>query len=108
MRARLFLLLATCAVASPAGAHDWYAGLRSPSGERCCQGRDCRPVAMCVGWDRREGLLVGDACLPIPWDKVLPLASPDGRPHACWRDPPEGYGRGMTPALRCVILPGSA
>ena len=93
----LFVLLAA---AAPAGAHDWYTGLRNRSGISCCEDKDCRPVGLCVLPDRKEGLLIEGICRPIPWDKVLNVASPDGGAHACWQ--PFGH----PPAVRCVILPG--
>ena len=93
----LFLLLAT---AAPAGAHGWYTGLRNRSGISCCEDKDCRPVGLCVLPDRKEGLLIEGMCRPIPWDKVLNVASPDGGAHACWQS------FGHPPAVRCVILPG--
>ena len=92
-----FLLLAS---AAPASAHGWYNGLRDGLGRSCCDDRDCRPVGLCVLPDRKQGLLIAGACLPIPWDKVLGVASPDGGAHACWQPV------GRRPKLRCVILPG--
>ena len=95
----LLLLLAAAAPAS-ASAHDWYTGLRDGTGASCCGGRDCRPVGLCVLPDREQGLLIAGVCLPIPWDKVLAVASPDGGAHACWQPV------GRRPYIRCVILPG--
>ena len=93
----LSLLLAAGA---PAWAHGWYTGLRNRSGISCCADKDCRPVELCVLPDRKEGLLIEGVCRPIPWDKVLNVASPDGGAHACWQ--PFGH----PPPVRCVILPG--
>ena len=93
----LFILLAATV---PAGAHGWYTGLRNRSGISCCADKDCRPVELCVLPDRKEGLLIEGVCRPIPWDKVLNVASPDGGAHACWQS------FGHPPAVRCVILPG--
>ena len=59
----LFVLLAA---AAPAGAHDWYTGLRNRSGISCCEDKDCRPVGLCVLPDRKEGLLIEGMCRPIP------------------------------------------
>ena len=95
-----------CLVASPAVTHDWYEELRSLSGERCCDARDCGRVGLCLRADRHEGLLVGGVCHPIPWDKVLPVPSPDGAAHACWSKQ-DNYSP-IGPPFRCVILPGSA
>jgi hypothetical protein len=96
------LVLLASAAATPAEAHDWYTGLRDGGGKSCCDDRDCRPVGVCVLPDRKEGLLVEGACLPVPRDKVLGVASPDGGAHACWT-----YLNGR-PDLHCVILPGEA
>ena len=72
----LFVLLAA---AAPARAHGWYTGLRNRSGISCCEDKDCRPVRLCVLPDRKEGLLIEGVCRPIPWDKVLNVASPRRR-----------------------------
>ena len=102
VRPSLVLLLPLLlASAAPASAHGWYTGLRDGIGRSCCDDRDCRPVGLCVLPDRREGLLIEGACRPIPWDKVLGVASPDGGAHACW------YGRGRRLTVLCVILPGA-
>ena len=69
----------------------WYLVLR---GQRLSPGRNVCPA------DRKEGLLIEGVCRPIPWDKVLNVASPDGGAHACWQH------FGHPPAVRCVILPG--
>ena len=54
------VFVATAASASPAVAHEWYTGLRSPSGAPCCNDRDCRPVAYRINPDTgREGLAPG-------------------------------------------------
>jgi hypothetical protein len=94
------VVLVLLASAAPAGAHDWYSDLRDSKGALCCNARDCHPVGQCVRPDRTEGLVIGGECRPIPWDKVLGVASPDGGAHACW-----GRVRGR-PNVRCVILPG--
>jgi hypothetical protein len=49
--ALMALLVATVASALPAESHEWYAGLRSPSGMPCCNERDCHPVAYRVNHD---------------------------------------------------------
>ena len=59
-------------------------------------------MGLCVLPDREEGLLIEGACRPVPWDKVLGVASPDGGAHACWDR------RGGRPNVLCVILPGEA
>jgi hypothetical protein len=95
-----FVLLLSLASAAPARAHDWYTGLSDAAGRSCCSDRDCRPVGLCALPDRREGLLIEGACRPVPWDKVLGVASPDGGAHACWNR------RDGRPNVLCVILPG--
>jgi hypothetical protein len=98
----VLLLPLTLAPAAPVRAHDWYTGLRDARGRSCCSDRDCRPVGLCVLPDRKEGLLIEGACRPVPRDKLLGVASPDGGAHACWNR------RGGRPNLLCVILPGEA
>ena len=98
----LLAAAAAAAAPAPARAHGWYTGLRDGTGTSCCDDRDCRPVGLCLLPDRKESLLIAGACLPIPWDKVLDVASPDGGAHACWQPV------GRRPSLRCVILPGEA
>ncbi|MFZ1429123.1 MAG: hypothetical protein WAS21_20400 [Geminicoccaceae bacterium] len=58
-------------------AHDWYDDLLNRHGNRCCSGHDCRPVDLCLRPNRVQGLLIHDVCVAIPWDKVLPIPSPD-------------------------------
>jgi hypothetical protein len=98
----VLVLPLTLASAAPARAHDWYAGLRDAAGRSCCSERDCRPVGLCVLPDRREGLLIEGWCRPMPWDKVLGVASPDGGAHACWDR------RAGRLEVLCVVLPGAA
>jgi hypothetical protein len=80
------------ATAAPVGSHEWYTGLRSPSGADCCNERDCRPVAYRVNHDTgREEIQANGAWYPVEYDKVLPFSSPDGNYHACgamrWENP---------------------
>ena len=108
MRSTSLLLAALCATApAPAAGHDWYGGLRSPGGNRCCTGRDCRPV------DHRYNpatgrleLRIDGVWVPLDPATLLAVPSPDGAVHACfeWRWMP----RDMIPVVRCVILPGEA
>lgn len=88
-----------------ASAHDWYAGLTSPTGERCCNGLDCEAVDQRYnGQSRQLELGIGGNWYPIESSKLLSVPSPDGQAHACferhWRE------RRMTPVFRCIILPG--
>jgi hypothetical protein len=96
-----------CFGAGMAQAHDWYEGLRDRAGQSCCNGRDCRPVGLCVDQGQHEGLLIDGTCYPIPASKVLPLSSPDGSAHACYIEVPSLHGR-KVPFFHCVILPGSS
>ncbi len=99
------LAAAILASATPAGAHahDWYSGLHSPSGELCCNARDCHPVPYRTNpATGREEIRANGTWHPVEYDKVLPLAPPDGGFHACWSNPTG------TPRFRCIILPGMA
>jgi hypothetical protein len=97
------MIVAPVVCSVPASAHEWYSGLRSPSGAPCCNERDCRPVASRVNpLTRREEIWANGAWYPLEYDRVLPFSSPDGGYHACWTRP---VGR---PVFRCIILPGMA
>jgi hypothetical protein len=97
------MIVVPAASALPAASHEWYTGLRSPSGALCCNERDCRPVAYRVNYDTgREEIQANGAWYPVEYDKVLPFSSPDGGYHACWR---KAVGR---PDFRCIMLPGMA
>jgi hypothetical protein len=97
------MIVAPAACSVPAGSHDWYTGLRSPSGAPCCNERDCSPVAYRINRDTgREEIHANGAWYPVEYDKVLPFSSPDGGYHACWSN---AAGR---PDFRCIMLPGMA
>jgi hypothetical protein len=99
----LMMLAVPAILAQPVGAHRWYTGLRSPSGELCCDERDCRPVEYRINHDTgREEIRANGAWYPVEYDKVLPFSSPDSGYHACWGN---AVGR---PHFRCIILPGMA
>jgi hypothetical protein len=101
--ALIVVLVATAAFARPAESHEWYAGLRSPSGMPCCNERDCHPVAYRVNRNTGgEEIQANGAWYPVEYGKVLPFPSPDGGYHACW-----GNAAGR-PNFRCIILPGVA
>jgi hypothetical protein len=103
MRSLVVLVAIIVATAAPVGSHEWYTGLRSPSGADCCNERDCRPVAYRVNHDTgREEIQANGAWYPVEYDKVLPFSSPDGNYHACW-----GNAVGK-PDFRCIMLPGMA
>jgi hypothetical protein len=83
--ALIVVLVATAASALPVESHEWYTGLRSPSGMPCCNERDCHPVASRVKHDTgREEIQAIGAWYPVEYGKVLPFSSPDGGYHACW------------------------
>ncbi len=92
---------------SPVAAHDWYTPLRDWAGNPCCNAQDCRPVAFCRCRAGQQCLLVDGRCMPIPWDRVLPIVSPDGGAHACWPDDPDTPGS-TVPVPLCIILPGTS
>ena len=99
----VLIVLLVAAAPPPAGAHDWYTGLRSPQGRDCCGGRDCRPVPYRTNAQTgREEIEANGAWWPVEPDKVLAFASPDGSAHACW------VGRRGRPAFLCIVLPGMA
>jgi hypothetical protein len=102
MDARHLLVAVGLLTPAQAAAHQfaWYDGLRDGLGRSCCDNRDCKPVEMCSADGIGEGILINGACTQVPYDKVLPLAAPDGNAHACW------YMSGGKPYFRCVILPG--
>jgi hypothetical protein len=103
MRSPALAIGLTLAAAAPAGAHDWYRGLVSPSGLECCDERDCRPVPYRLNAEAgREEIEANGRWWPVEHDKVLVLPTPDGDAHACWANP-----RGK-PEFRCIILPGMA
>src|SRR3954453_22193002 len=72
MTARRILLLVAATLpfgTGSAAAAGWDTGLVSPSGESCCNDRDCHPVGQCVRNDGKEGLLIEGECLTIPEGK---------------------------------------
>ena len=98
---------AACCLAglAPASAHDWYTGLTSPTGETCCNGRDCQAVD--ERYDpqtQRHEIGIEGVWVPVDPAKLLSVPSPDGFPHACFER--VWIGRQMTPIVRCIILPG--
>jgi hypothetical protein len=48
----------------------------------------------------RLELLIGGSWLPVPFEAILSIRSPDGHVHACWPASDE--------RIRCVILPPEA
>jgi hypothetical protein len=80
----IVLIAMAVAIAPPAASHDWYMGLRSPSGAVCCNERDCRPVAYRINpYTGLEEIQANGTWYPVEYDKVLPFSSPDGGYHAC-------------------------
>jgi hypothetical protein len=99
----LAILLGASGSPSPAPAHGWYHGLRSPRGVECCDDRDCRPVPYRLNASSgREEIEVEGRWWPIEYENVLALPTPDGEAHACWSS------LGDQLQFRCIILPGMA
>lgn len=104
------LALALGLLSSPAEAHDYYRDLKIPSGpmagSSCCnggsQGGDCRETTYCVLPSGKQGLVTRFGCQSIPWDKVLGVVSPDGKPSIC--EAP--YTTNFVPY--CVVLGGDS
>src|SRR4051794_18172413 len=107
MYPKLVLIAGLAMAATPASAHDWYQGLKSPGGDRCCLGGDCPPVE-----ERYNPLThhtevgIEGQWVPVDPAKLVNVPSPDGAAHACY----ERYWmlQKMTPIVRCIILPGDA
>ncbi len=106
MRPELALLAALAAtIPAPAAAHDWYEGLRSPGGERCCTGRDCQRVDHRYNPEtRRLELGIEGVWVPVDPARLVAVPSPDGAAHACFER--HWMLKKMTPVVRCFILPG--
>jgi putative hemolysin len=102
---RAVIAVALGLLSSPAAAHDFYSGLRAPDGGSCCSDtmKECHSTEMCRLPDGKEGVITeGWGCVPIPWNKVLGISSPDGNPSVC-----ESPVHGMSPVIYCVILGSS-
>jgi hypothetical protein len=93
-------------LSSPAAAHGWYTDLKIPNGpmagSSCCNEMDCHPTDYCKLPDGKQGLISRFGCVSIPWDKVLGIASPDGKPSIC--EAP--YTTNFVPY--CVVLGGDS
>lgn len=96
--------LALGLLAAPAAAHDWYTGLASPSGERCCTENECEPVDHRYDPEsHRLEVGINGVWVPVDPAKVVAVPSPDGAAHACFER--HWMVRKMTPLIRCIILP---
>lgn len=105
MRATLGFIAVLSSV-GPTMAHDWYSGLKSPAGERCCNEQDCEPVGH--RYNRATGRLELDiqgVWVPIDTAKLVPALSPDGLAHACFD---HHWMLKRSPVVRCIILPGDS
>ena len=92
--------LVSLALPTEPAAHDWYTGLRAPDGSSCCSQRDCHQLDWSQVRRAPNGeleLLIDGRWLPVPFEAILSMRSPNGHVHACW--PPRGE------IIRCVILP---
>jgi hypothetical protein len=97
------IVLTAAAVPIQAMAHDWYSGLRAPDGSPCCGETDCHKLDSSQvrrAPDGRLELLIVGHWLPVPFEAILSIKSPDGHVHACW--PLTGE------RIRCVIVPPEA
>jgi hypothetical protein len=88
--ALIVVLVVTAASALPAESHEWYAGLRSPSGMPCCNERDCHPVAYRVNHDTGdEEIRANGAWYPVVTLEFLLIVhryfwpTPRGRSLTC-------------------------
>ena len=105
-------LVLAAALAAPAAqaalAHDLYDGWERPDqpGVSCCGGADCFATELCTMPNGGEGVLIRGACLPIPYDAVMPFAAPDGGVHACLRASARGTTEPEPPV--CVAMPWSS
>jgi hypothetical protein len=100
---RPVVALAAFMIPAPVAAHDWYIGLHAPDGSLCCNDTDCHKLDWSQVRRTADGdleLLIGDLWLPVPFEAILSILSPDGHVHACW---PRSAER-----VRCVILPPEA
>lgn len=107
LAAALALLFSTVAPAQehpmhpPPGAPDPYAGIQNDAHQDCCGGKDCRPLVE----PTRFGPAGTEVQLNGAWTPVPPALfgpSPDGGPHICT------YYQSGRPAVRCLLIPGSA
>jgi hypothetical protein len=102
-----FILVAMLGMGvSTASAHDWFGDLKSPTGERCCTDRDCRPADHRYNpQSHRLEIGVEGFWLPVDPATVVPTPSADGNAYACyayhWLNKQK-----LPPLVRCVILPG--
>jgi hypothetical protein len=87
-----------------AQAHDWYTDLRTTDGRSCCGGEDCRPVEYRYSPEDGHQILIGDRWYAVKPNVILPVSSPDGRTHACYRE----FQGAAGPLILCVVLPGTA
>src|SRR3712207_748217 len=100
-------MLVVLLAAMPARAHDWYTGLETPDGVSCCNQHDCQPVGHKYTPQGGHEIQIADLWVPVHPKIILPVASPDGRTHACfsrywWINPPTK----IYLEVRCVILGG--
>jgi len=115
MRLHLTALALALALASPAGAHEWYTNQVNAKGENCCGGNDCAGGP----WAFRQTPTGYDVDIPVgAHPKVTSLnfapgtvitfhftgnpgLSPDGDVHACLLD----YQIPLR-TLRCLFIGG--
>jgi hypothetical protein len=105
MRSKLLLLAMLCMTMSTSSAHDWFEGLKSPDGLKCCDYQDCWPVSHRYNLETHR-LEVGIDGMWVPVDPatLVPTPSPDGSTYACFKRRWFGMQE-LLPFVRCVILP---
>ena len=84
--------------------HPWYRGLAQPgmSPGSCCSDQDCRPTQWRQGRAAIEVKIEGKWC-PVPGEKILPIAAPDGQAHVCTAPVPAG-GDPCAATVFCVVV----
>ena len=98
---------------SDAARAEWFEGLKTPSGQSCCDLGDCRRVhAEWRGDTRGWWALVNGKWRPVPVDKVLSTPpSIDGAAYLCSATAPPAEGSTaqqvttMLPPIYCFVPP---
>lgn len=90
IRALVFTLLATAAVAAPPpdadpGMADWFSSLRTPEGASCCSLADCRPADIRITKDGLMATTSDGQWVVVPPEKILQHRdNPTGSAVMCW------------------------
>jgi hypothetical protein len=106
MRPELPFLTMLFAGMSAASGHDWFEALKSPTGERCCTERDCRPADHRYNpQSHRLEIGIEGMWLGVDPATIVTTPSADGKAYACY-EYRWALGQKLPPLVRCVILPG--